>query len=278
MTVDSQQQFPARYLRSSGCTRSSSRPIRRLGKAFDILVLTSISISVVVVVLESVDSMRSAYGPLLVTLEWIFTLLFTVEYGIRLLSVRRPWRYATSFFGIVDLLSILPTYLSVLVPGTQYLLVIRILRLLRIFRVLKLAEYVGEEPASWAGRCGPARRKISVFLLTVLTLVVIIGALMYVVEGEEHGFTSIPLSIYWAVVTLTTVGYGDLSPRTPAGQVLAVIVMMLGYGIIAVPTGIVTLEMGRLPTAPITTQACPSCTAQGHDIDAVFCKYCGSAL
>jgi voltage-gated potassium channel len=274
--TDSQQQYPARTWQQQLHTVvfEADTPA---GKAFDILVLASISISVVVVVLESVASVRNTYGPLLLTLEWIFTLLFTLEYGVRLLSVRRPWRYATSFFGIVDLLSILPTYLSVLVPGTQYLLVIRILRLLRIFRVLKLVEYVGE--AGFLGRAlWASRRKISVFLLTVLTLVVIIGALMYVVEGEEHGFTSIPLSIYWAVVTLTTVGYGDLSPRTPAGQVLAVIVMMLGYGIIAVPTGIVTLEMGRIPTAPITTQACPSCTAQGHDSDAVFCKYCGSAL
>lgn len=247
------------------------------GKAFDLLVLVSITLSVLVVVLESVSSVRNAYGPALIALEWGFTLLFTLEYGLRLLSVRRPWRYAVSFFGVVDLLSILPTYLSVLVPGTQYLLVIRILRLLRIFRVLKLVEYVGEAGvlgrALWA-----SRRKISVFLLTVLTLVVIIGALMYVVEGEEHGFTSIPLSIYWAVVTLTTVGYGDLSPQTPLGQALATLVMLLGYGIIAVPTGIVTLELGRTPPTVVTTQACPTCAAEGHDADAVYCKYCGSQL
>jgi voltage-gated potassium channel len=247
------------------------------GKAFDVLVMASIVISVLVVILESVASVRNAYGPALVALEWFFTIVFTVEYGIRLLSVRRAWRYVTSFFGVVDLLSILPTYMSVLIPGTQYLLVIRILRLLRIFRVLKLVEYVGE--AGVLGRALLAsRRKISVFLLTVVTLVVIIGALMYVVEGEAHGFTSIPLSIYWAVVTLTTVGYGDLSPQTPLGQALAMVVMLLGYGIIAVPTGIVTLELGRTPPPEVTTQACPMCAAYGHDRDAVYCKYCGSQL
>jgi voltage-gated potassium channel len=247
------------------------------GKAFDVLVLASIAISVLVVMFESVASVRAIYGPALVGLEWLFTILFTLEYGLRLLSVRRPWRYAVSFFGVVDLLSILPSYLSLVAPGAQYLLVIRILRLLRIFRVLKLVEYVGEAGvlgrALWA-----SRRKIGVFLLTVVTLVVIIGALMYVVEGEQYGFTSIPISIYWAVVTLTTVGYGDLSPQTPLGQALAVVVMLLGYGIIAVPTGIVTVELGRAPLTQMTTQACPTCAAEGHDSDAVYCKYCGGQL
>jgi voltage-gated potassium channel len=248
-----------------------------IGKAFDIVLLGSIVLSVLVVMLESVSSIRAQYGTALLILEWGFTLLFTAEYILRLLSVRRPRAYATSFFGLVDLLSILPTYISLLLPGTRYLLVIRILRLLRVFRVLKLAEYLNE-----AGVLGHAlwvsRRKISVFLLTVVTLVVIIGTLMYVIEGEPNGFTDIPTSIYWAVVTLTTVGYGDVAPQTPLGQTLATVVMLLGYGIIAVPTGIVTFELSRANQAPVSTEACPTCGREGHDADAVYCKYCGSEL
>jgi voltage-gated potassium channel len=247
------------------------------GRAFDVLLLWTITLSVLVVMLESVVSVRARYGPLLITLEWIFTAIFTVEYILRLISVRQPRAYATSFFGIVDLISILPTYLSLFIPGTQYLLVIRVLRLLRIFRVLKLADYLDE--AGVLGRALYAsRRKISVFLLTVLTLVVIIGALMYVIEGEPHGFVDIPTSIYWAVVTLTTVGYGDLSPQTPIGKTFSVVVMLLGYGIIAVPTGIVTLELSRATPLRVSTEACPNCGRDGHDPDAAFCKYCGSGL
>jgi len=247
------------------------------GKAFDIVLLGSIILSVLVVMLESVSSIRAQYGTALLILEWGFTLLFTLEYILRLLSVRRPRAYATSFFGLVDLLSILPTYISLLLPGTRYLLVIRILRLLRVFRVLKLAEYLNE-----AGVLGHAlwvsRRKISVFLLTVVTLVVIIGTLMYVIEGEANGFTDIPTGIYWAVVTLTTVGYGDVAPQTPLGQTLATVVMLLGYGIIAVPTGIVTFELSRSSESPVSTEACPTCGREGHDTDAAYCKYCGSGL
>jgi voltage-gated potassium channel len=248
----------------------------RAGKIFDLGLMISICLSVLIVILDSEAHIRQQYGPFLIALEWLFTIIFTIEYVIRLISVRKSWRYMFSFFGVVDLLSILPSYLSLFYPGGQYLLVIRVLRLLRIFRVLKLIEYVGEASilrrALWA-----SRRKISVFLLAVLTLSVIIGTLMYVVEGEEHGFNSIPLGIYWAVVTLTTVGYGDLSPQTPIGQMLSIVVMLLGYGVIAVPTGIVTLELGRTATA-ISNQACPNCSAEGHDPDARFCKYCGSAL
>ena len=247
------------------------------GKAFDIVLLGSIILSVLVVMLESVSSIRAQYGTALLILEWGFTLLFTLEYILRLLSVRRPRAYATSFFGLVDLLSILPTYISLLLPGTRYLLVIRILRLLRVFRVLKLAEYLNE-----AGVLGHAlwvsRRKISVFLLTVVTLVVIIGTLMYVIEGEANGFTDIPTGIYWAVVTLTTVGYGDVAPQTPLGQTLATVVMLLGYGIIAVPTGIVPFELSRSSESPVSTEACPTCGREGHDTDAAYCKYCGSGL
>jgi voltage-gated potassium channel len=247
------------------------------GRAFDFVLLGCILLSVLAVMLESVARIRAAHGALLTTLEWGFTLLFTVEYLLRLVSVRRPFRYATSFFGLVDLLAIAPTYLSLLLPGTQFLLVVRILRLLRVFRVLKLSEYLVQADVL-VRALRASRFKIAVFLLTVLTLVVIMGSVMYVVEGESNGFTDIPTSIYWAVVTLTTVGYGDLAPRTPLGQLLASVVMLLGYGIIAVPTGIVTLELSRASQPVVSTQACPACGAEGHDPDAVYCKYCGAQL
>ena len=250
----------------------------RAGRLFDIALIWLILLSVATVILESVRSVRAQYGDLLYTLEWVFTLLFTAEYLLRLLSVSRPLRYATSFFGVVDLLAIIPTYLSIFVPGSQYLLVIRILRLLRVFRLLKLTEYV-EEADTLRRALRASSRKISVFISAVVLLVVIIGALMYVIEGEAHGFTSIPISIYWAIVTLTTVGYGDLSPRTPFGQVLASIVMVIGYGIIAVPTGIVSVELAHAVREHKTTrQSCPSCGAEGHDQDARYCKYCGANL
>jgi voltage-gated potassium channel len=250
----------------------------RAGRLFDLALIWLILLSVATVILESVRSVRAQYGDLLYTLEWVFTLLFTAEYLLRLLSVRRPLRYATSFFGVVDLLAIIPTYLSIFVPGSQYLLVIRILRLLRVFRLLKLTEYV-EEADTLRRALRASSRKISVFISAVVLLVVIIGALMYVIEGEAHGFTSIPISVYWAIVTLTTVGYGDLSPRTPLGQVLASIVMVIGYGISAVPTGIVSVELAHaVREQKITRQSCPSCGADGHDQDARYCKYCGANL
>lgn len=250
----------------------------RAGRYFDLVLIWLIVLSVATVILESVREVRQPYGPLLYALEWVFTLLFTVEYFLRLSSVRHPWRYATSFFGVVDLLAIIPTYLSIFVPGSQYLLVIRILRLLRVFRLLKLSEYVVEaDTLRLALRA--SRRKISVFISAVLLLVVIIGALMYVIEGERNGFTSIPRSIYWAIVTLTTVGYGDLSPRTSFGQIVASIVMVIGYGIIAVPTGIVSVELANaVRQKRVTGQSCPSCLAEGHDPDATHCKYCGTRL
>ncbi|HEX5704606.1 MAG TPA: ion transporter [Pyrinomonadaceae bacterium] len=250
----------------------------RAGRLFDLALIWLILLSVATVILESVRSVRVQYGDLLYTLEWVFTLLFTVEYVLRLLSVRRPLRYATSFFGVVDLLAIIPTYLSIFIPGSQYLLVIRILRLLRVFRLLKLSEYVTEADTLRTA-LHASRRKISVFLSVVVLLVVVIGSLMYVVEGEAHGFTSIPVSIYWAIVTLTTVGYGDLSPRTPLGQILASLVMVIGYGIIAVPTGIVSVELAHATRQQrMTKHLCPACGAEGHDPDAVYCKYCGASL
>ena len=249
----------------------------RAGRTFDFVLLGCILVSVLAVMLESVATIRAVHRTALTTVEWGFTLLFTVEYVLRLLAVRRPLRYATSFFGIVDLLAIAPTYLSVLLPGAHYLLVVRILRLLRIFRILKLSEYLVQADVL-VRALRASRFKISVFLLTVLTLVVIMGSVMYVVEGEANGFRDIPTSIYWAVVTLTTVGYGDLAPKTALGQLLASVIMLLGYGIIAVPTGIVSLELSRASQVAVSTQACPACSRQGHDPDAVYCKFCGAQL
>jgi voltage-gated potassium channel len=250
----------------------------RAGRFFDLTLIWLILLSVATVILESVREVREQHGSLLHTLEWMFTVLFTVEYCLRLLSVRRPVRYATSFFGIVDLLAIVPTYLSIFVPGSQYFLVIRILRLLRVFRLLKLSEYVAEADVLRSA-LRASRRKISVFISAVVLLVVIIGALMYVIEGEANGFTSIPRSIYWAIVTLTTVGYGDLSPQTSMGQMVASIVMIIGYGIIAVPTGIVSVELAEaVRQKRVSGQACPSCGAEGHDTDSIHCKYCGAKL
>jgi voltage-gated potassium channel len=247
------------------------------GRAFDLTLLVAILASVLAVLLESVASIRQSYGAVLRTAEWVFTALFTVEYALRLIAVRRPGRYARSFFGVVDLIALLPTYLSLFFPGAHVLLVFRALRLLRVFRIFKLAHFLNEaEALNLALRA--SRRKITVFLGTVVILVLIIGSLMYLVEGEEHGFTSIPQSMYWAVVTLTTVGYGDLAPATTLGKILASVVMILGYGIIAVPTGIVTVELSRNRGTTVSGQACPHCGAEGHDADARFCKYCGARL
>ncbi len=247
------------------------------GKAFDIVLIWAILLSVAAVMLESVHSIRNLYGDALYAIEWFFTVLFTIEYILRLISVKRPTRYAASFFGIIDLLAILPTYASILVPGSQSLLTIRILRLLRIFRVFKLTAYLNEAKALTSA-LRASRRKIGVFLSAVLSIAVIIGACMYVIEGEKNGFTDIPTSIYWAIVTLTTVGYGDLSPQTPLGKTLASVLMIIGYAIIAVPTGIVSVELSKTSSKSVSTQACPQCGAEGHDADAQNCKYCGAHL
>ena len=247
------------------------------GKGFDVALIVVIVLSIVTVMLDSVSTVRDRYGLWFYAIEWFFTVLFTVEYILRLLCVGRPARYAMSFFGIVDLLAIVPTYVSLFVFGSRYLAVVRILRVLRIFRVLKLGHHI-KEAGVLKKALYTSRRKILVFLSFVLTLVVIIGALMYIVEGADNGFTSIPAGVYWAVVTLTTVGYGDISPQTPLGQFLAMIVMVLGYSIIAVPTGIVTVELTQASGAKPNTQACPSCSAEGHDADAQYCKFCGEKL
>ncbi|MGB0681002.1 MAG: ion transporter [Polyangiales bacterium] len=247
------------------------------GKAFDVALIATILFSTVVVMAESVTAIRLRYGTALQVIEWVVTVLFTLEYGLRLLSVQSPWRYASSFYGIVDLLSILPTYASAVTPGAQYLVVIRMLRILRVFRVLKLAHHVREFDVLLRALYA-SRRKITVFLLAVVNATVILGSLMYLVEGERSGFTSIPRSIYWAIVTLTTVGYGDISPKTAWGQTLASTVMILGYAIIAVPTGIVSVELARAEARKDIDIACISCGRQGHEDDALHCKYCGARL
>ncbi|MBE2185414.1 MAG: ion transporter [Rhodothermales bacterium] len=246
------------------------------GKRFDLALIAVILLSVVVVMLESVSSFRAEHGVLLRRIEWGLTLLFTAEYLLRLAIVAHPMRYARSFFGVVDLLAVLPFYLSLLVPGAQFLLVIRLLRILRIFRVLKLVRYL-DEASTLTAALAASRRKIAVFVFTVLTLVTILGSLMYLVEGGQNGFTSIPMSIYWAVVTLTTVGYGDISPATPMGKLLATVIMILGYGIIAVPTGIVTVEIANA-TRPAAALRCPQHPDVRHDADARFCRLCGKHL
>lgn len=247
------------------------------GRRFDTALLITILASIAVVLLDSIESVHERHQRLLLTLEWIFTALFTVEYLLRLYSVERPLRYATSFFGIVDLLAVIPSYLSLVMPGAQSLLVIRALRMLRIFRVFKLSAYIEESRDLW-GALTRSRRKILVFLYVVSAIVLIMGSAMYLIEGPENGFINIPTSMYWAVVTLTTVGYGDISPQTPLGQMLATLLMLMGYGIIAVPTGIVTAELTRPLRGPISTQACPFCSAEGHDHDAVYCRKCGAPL
>ena len=248
-----------------------------IGKAFDVALLVAIVASVVVVMLDSVKGIAADHRQLLTALEWGFTIFFTIEYVLRLSCVNRPARYATSFFGVVDLLAILPTYISLLIPGSQALIVIRALRLLRIFRVFKLARYVGES-AVLMEALRASRAKITVFLLSVATIVLVIGSAMYLIEGEQSGFTSIPRSVYWAIVTMTTVGYGDIAPQTPQGQFLAALVMILGYGIIAVPTGIVTAELTSRRDGRVSTQACPACGTSDHATNARFCKHCGEAL
>lgn len=248
----------------------------RAGRVFDLTLIWLIILSILVILLESVKGIRENYGEALTVVEWMFTALFTIEYLLRLLSVKKPLRYALSFYGVVDFLAIAPTYLSLFIPGTHYLLIIRVLRLLRIFRILKLTEYISEARVITSA-LKASQRKISVFVFAVVAMVTVIGALMYVIEGEANGFTDIPTSIYWAIVTLTTVGYGDLSPKTALGKSLASVVMIVGYGVIAVPTGIVTAELTRKPKR-VSTQVCPECHAADHDADAVFCKICSAKL
>lgn len=250
------------------------------GKLFDLLLILTILASLVVVMLASVESIRNPFGIHLRRAEWVFTILFTLEYGIRIWSAPSPRKYVTSFYGIVDLIAALPTWLSLLLPGAEYLVVVRGLRILRVFRILKLLQFVDGanllQQALWE-----SRHKIIVFMVTVGTLVIIVGSLMFLIEGEDSGFDNIPVSIYWAIVTLTTVGYGDISPQSPLGQALAAMVMLMGYAIIAVPTGIVTAELTRSEfrrEREALLRECPSCGKAGHAEDADYCRRCGARL
>lgn len=248
-----------------------------VGKWFDILLLIAILTSVLAVILESVDSINRQYHTLLVVVEWVFTVVFTIEYILRLICVQRPVRYARSFFGIVDLLAILPTYASVLIPGSQELLVIRALRLLRVFRIFKLGRYMGEADALAEG-IKNSRAKITVFLTTVLVSVTIMGALMHLVEGTAGGFDSIPDGIYWAIVTMTTVGFGDITPVTGLGKFIASLMMVFGYSLIIVPTGIISAEIAVGRGKQGNTETCPHCMKVGHDKKAKYCDRCGGDL
>jgi len=250
----------------------------RSGKAFDVALLFFILVSILVVMLDSIDPWQRKYGRVFFLLEWIFTGLFTVEYILRLISIKRPWKYVFSFFGLIDLLAIIPSYLSIFFAGAQSLLVLRALRLLRVFRIFKLTHFLTEMEFLKIA-ITTSLKKISIFMLVVLAMVIILGSIMYLVENGENGFDSIPDSVYWGIVTITTVGYGDISPVTPLGKFIASFMMFIGYGIIAVPTGIITTDLAMaVRNRKHGTEACPACGKEGHESDAKFCKFCGSEL
>jgi voltage-gated potassium channel len=246
------------------------------GKLFDVILLIAILASIILVMLESVQSINDQYGDLLNIAEWIITILFSIEYILRIIAIKKPWKYVFSFYGIIDFLSTIPKYLSLILVGSHNLAALRALRLLRVFRILKLARYIGESNRLLVA-LRASRAKIAVFLFFVLILCIILGTIMYMVEGSENGFTSIPRSVYWAIVTLTTVGYGDIAPGTPLGQLIASAIMILGYAIIAIPTGIVGSELVKIKVHT-NTQACPSCLREDHQDGADFCYHCGNKL
>ncbi|MDC6363120.1 ion transporter [Muricauda sp. SP22] len=256
-----------------------------MGKLFDMVLFFLIILSVILVMLETVKEIDERYHQILLALEWCVTIFFSLEYIARIVSIKKPWKYIFSFYGIIDFVSTIPLYLSYILAGSQVLLAVRAFRLLRIFRILKLVKFIGEA-SQLQSALKASRTKIAVFIYVVLILSVILGTLMYLVEGDDSGFTSIPRSIYWTIVTLTTVGFGDITPQTSLGQFLATIIMILGYGIIAVPTGIVTAEFSRnkkeiegaKKMVHLNTQACPSCSAEGHRDDATHCYNCGHTL
>jgi len=247
------------------------------GKLFDVALLILILASIIVVMLESVKSFNTQYADLLNIAEWIITILFTIEYFVRIISIKKPKEYIFSFYGIVDLLSTIPKYLAIFFTGTHALVALRALRLLRVFRILKLARFIGASN-HFSKALKASRAKILVFLSFVIILCIILGTVMYLVESDQSGFTSIPRSVYWAIVTMTTVGYGDIAPITPLGQLIASIIMILGYGIIAVPTGIVSSEMTKVDQIDTNTQSCSNCSADDHKDEAEFCYECGSSL
>tara|TARA_B100000963_G_scaffold285085_1_gene253973 strand:- start:509 stop:1321 length:813 start_codon:yes stop_codon:yes gene_type:complete len=248
----------------------------RLGRIFDLILLVFILLSVVVVMLESVESYRNSFGLYFDVAEWIFTALFSLEYILRIISVKKPIKYVTSFYGVIDLLSILPSYIGFFIGVNQLssIKTIRTIRLIRIFRILKLIRYVKEATALKKAFIA-SKQRIIVFLFVVLSIVTLMGTIIYMIEDPKDGFTSIPRSIYWAIVTLTTVGYGDIAPSSPVGQFFASIIMILGYAIIAVPTGLISVELSKLN---LNTQSCPACSLDGHDDNAIYCKSCGEEL
>ena len=247
------------------------------GKLFDLILLTTILASIVLVMLESIDSINDSYGTFLNISEWIITGLFTLEYILRIIAIKKPLKYIFSFYGIIDLLSTIPKYLSLIFIGSHHFAALRALRLLRVFRILKLTRYIGASNKLLIA-LKASRAKIGVFLFFIIILCVILGAIMYMIEGADNGFTSIPKSIYWAVVTMTTVGYGDIAPQTPFGQFIASIIMILGYAIIAIPTGIVSSEISKTDSIDTNTQSCPNCGIDGHKDGAEFCYSCGTKL
>ena len=246
-------------------------------RAFDGGLIIAILLSVIVVILDSVPSINARFGHQLLVAEWVFTGLFTIEYAMRLWVSERPLKYAGSFYGLVDLAAIAPTYLTILFPAGRFLIAVRVLRVLRVFRILKLAQHV-QEASVLTQALRASRHKITVFITTVLSVVVVAGSLMYMIEGAASGFTSIPQGIYWAIVTMTTVGYGDVAPQSALGKVVASMLMIAGYGIIAVPTGIVTLELERASRGTRDVRTCPGCGSKRNDPDASYCKYCGTSL
>ena len=247
------------------------------GKLFDLILLITILASIVLVMLESIDSINDSYGTFLNISEWIITGLFTLEYILRIIAIKKPLKYIFSFYGIIDLLSTIPKYLSLIFIGSHHFAALRALRLLRVFRILKLTRYIGASNKLLIA-LKASRAKIGVFLFFIIILCVILGAIMYMIEGADNGFTSIPKSIYWAVVTMTTVGYGDIAPQTPFGQFIASIIMILGYAIIAIPTGIVSSEISKTDSIDTNTQSCPNCGIDGHKDGAEFCYSCGTKL
>jgi voltage-gated potassium channel len=247
------------------------------GKWFDLVLIIVILLSIVFVMLESVEEYDEKYHDFLNLAEWIVTILFTLEYIARIISIKKPFNYIFSFYGVIDFLATIPKYMSLIFVGTHALVALRALRLLRVFRILKLARYLGASKRLVVA-LNASRIKIAVFVFGVVVLTIILGTIMYLVEGPENGFTSIPHSMYWAIVTLTTVGYGDISPHTPLGQFIASIVMIMGYGIIAVPTGIVTSEMTKADQIQLNTQHCLNCSASKHVDEAEFCHKCGERM